>query len=81
MFRCLMCRAESKLLAYESLLFSVSNKNKYTPADENKEKDGETMYESTSKGFWKMSQKEFLLLSKLSTLFKWYFIFNDYFIL
>jgi len=51
------------------LLFSVSNKQKNTLNDKTEEKDQETMYESTSKGLWKMSQKEFLLMSKL-----WYYI-------
>jgi hypothetical protein len=31
--------------------------------DKTEEEDKETMYESTSKGLWKMSQKEFLLMS------------------
>lgn len=54
-----------ELQVYESLLFSVSNKQKNTLNDKTEEKDEETMYESTSKGLWKMSQKEFLLMSKL----------------
>jgi len=54
-----------ELQVYESLLFSVSNKQKNTLNDKTEEKDQETMYESTSKGLWKMSQKEFLLMSKL----------------
>lgn len=31
--------------------------------DTTENNDDENMYESTSKGLWKMSQKEFLLLS------------------
>lgn len=58
-----------ELQVYESLLFSVSNKQKNALNDKTEEKDQETMYESTSKGLWKMSQKEFLLMSKL-----WYYI-------
>lgn len=53
-----------ELQTYESLLFSVSNKHKNTLNDNTEEKDQETLYESTSKGLWKMSQKEFLLMSK-----------------
>jgi len=53
------------LQSYESLLFSVSNKQKNMLIDKTEENDQETMYESTSKGLWKMSQKEFLLMSKL----------------
>ncbi|XP_025199699.1 E3 ubiquitin-protein ligase SHPRH [Melanaphis sacchari] len=60
--RCLLCKAEMELQVYESLLFSVSNKQKNMLIDKTEEKDEETMYESTSKGLWKMSQKEFLLL-------------------
>ncbi|XP_022181789.1 E3 ubiquitin-protein ligase SHPRH-like isoform X2 [Myzus persicae] len=60
--RCLLCKAEMELQLYESLLFSVSNKQKNTLNDKTEEKDQETMYESTSKGLWKMSQKEFLLM-------------------
>lgn len=62
--KCLLCKAEMELQVYESLLFSVSNKQKNTLNDNTEEKDQETMYESTSKGLWKMSQKEFLLMSK-----------------
>lgn len=62
--RCLLCKAEVELQVYESLLFSVSNKQKNMLIDKTEEKD-ENMYESTSKGLWKMSQKEFLLMSKL----------------
>jgi len=59
-----------ELQVYESLLFSVSNKQKNTLNDRTEEKDEEeNMYESTSRGLWKMSQKEFLLMSKL-----WYYI-------
>ena len=54
-----------ELQVYESLLFSVSNKQKNSLIDRSEEKDQETIYESTSKGLWKMSQKEFLLMSKL----------------
>lgn len=63
MFRCLLCKAEDQLQVYESLLFSVSNKQKNMSVDKTEEKDEETMYECTSKGLWKMSQKEFLLMS------------------
>lgn len=63
MCRCLSCLAESQLQTYESLLFSVSNKQKLS-IDKTEAKDDETVYESTSKGLWKMSQKEFLLMSK-----------------
>lgn len=63
MFSCLLCKAESQLQLYESLLFSISNKQKNTSIDISEIKDDETVYESTSKGFWKMSQKEFLLMS------------------
>lgn len=63
LFRCLLCRAEDQLQVYESLLFSVSNKQKNMLVDKTEEKDEETMYESTSRGLWKMSQKEFLLMS------------------
>lgn len=62
-YRCFLCRAERQLQLYESLLFSVSNKQKSMSADTDEENDDETMYESTSKGLWKMSQKEFLLMS------------------
>lgn len=63
LFRCLICRVENQLKVYETLLFSVSNKQKN--ASENiSEEDEETTYQSTSKGLWKMSQKEFLLTSK-----------------
>lgn len=64
-FRCLLCKAESQLQVYESLLFSISNKQKNISIDKAEVKDDETVYESTSKGFWKMSQKEFLLMSQL----------------
>ncbi|XP_008183763.1 E3 ubiquitin-protein ligase SHPRH isoform X2 [Acyrthosiphon pisum] len=60
--RCYLCNAEMELQVYESLLFSVSNKQKNTLNDKTEDKDQETMYESTSKGLWKMSQKEFLLM-------------------
>uniref|UniRef100_A0A2S2R190 E3 ubiquitin-protein ligase n=1 Tax=Sipha flava TaxID=143950 RepID=A0A2S2R190_9HEMI len=60
--RCLLCKAEDQLQVYESLLFSVSNKQKNMSVDKTEEEDKETMYESTSKGLWKMSQKEFLLM-------------------
>lgn len=60
---CLICLAESRLKVYESMLFSVSNKQK-TLTDTTEETNEETMYESTSKGLWKMSQKEFLLMSQ-----------------
>lgn len=63
MYRCLLCKAENQLKEYESLLFSVSNKQKNSSTDKTEEKDEDTMYESTSKGLWKMSQKEFLLMS------------------
>jgi len=53
-----------ELQTYESLLFSVSNKQKNMLNDNTEENDQEIMYESTSKGLWKMSQKEFLLMSK-----------------
>ncbi|KAE9531943.1 hypothetical protein AGLY_010145 [Aphis glycines] len=59
---CLLCNAEMCLQSYESLLFSVSNKQKNMLIDKTEENDQETMYESTSKGLWKMSQKEFLLM-------------------
>jgi len=62
MCRCLLCKAEKQLQSYESLLFSVSNKHKNVSIDATEE-DEETMYESTCKGLWKMSQKEFLLMS------------------
>jgi hypothetical protein len=58
-----------ELQVYESLLFSVSNKQKNTLVDKTEENDQETLYECTTKGLWKMSQKEFLLMSKL-----WYYI-------
>lgn len=62
--KCLLCKAEMELQTYESLLFSVSNKQKNMLNDNTEENDQEIMYESTSKGLWKMSQKEFLLMSK-----------------
>lgn len=31
--------------------------------DSSEENDNETLFESSSKGYWKMSQKEFLLTS------------------
>lgn len=62
-FRCLLCVAEVQLQMYETLLFSVTNKQKSMSVDQTEEKDEETMYESSSKGLWKMSQKEFLLMS------------------
>lgn len=71
MFRCLLCKAESQLQIYESLLFSISNKQKNISIDKTEEEDDETVYESTSKGFWKMSQKEFLLMSQ----FKYFILF------
>lgn len=61
--RCPLCKAEHQLQTYESLLFSVSNKPKNMSTDIVEEKDEEITYESTSKGLWKMSQKEFLLMS------------------
>jgi len=71
-YRCLLCKAESHLQFYESLLFSVSNRHKNTSIDTTEEKDEENMYESTSKGLWKMSQKEFLLMSWLLHLITFY---------
>ncbi|XP_050542119.1 E3 ubiquitin-protein ligase SHPRH-like [Daktulosphaira vitifoliae] len=62
--RCMLCKAESQLQEYESLLFSVSNKQKSSVTEKDEEKS-ETLYESTSKGLWKMSQKEFLLTKLL----------------
>jgi len=58
--KCLLCKAEIQLQAYESLLFSVSNKQKNTLVDTTI--DEETIYECSSRGLWKMSQKEFLLM-------------------
>ncbi|XP_050424544.1 E3 ubiquitin-protein ligase SHPRH [Adelges cooleyi] len=57
---CLLCEAENQLRLYETLLFSVSNKQKNAITDEDAEKS-KSLFESTSKGLWKMSQKEFLL--------------------
>ncbi|CAI6373127.1 unnamed protein product [Macrosiphum euphorbiae] len=59
---CFLCVAEMQLQAYETLLFSVSNKQKNRLNDITEVKDEVTMYERNSKGFWKISQKEFLLL-------------------
>lgn len=63
MYRCLSCKAENQLQTYESLLFCVSNKQKNMLIDSSEETDNETLFESSSKGYWKMSQKEFLLTS------------------
>ncbi|VVC30495.1 Hypothetical protein CINCED_3A019573 [Cinara cedri] len=59
--RCLLCKVENQLKVYETLLFSVSNKPKTTETDTTDENE-ENTYESTSKGLWKMSQKELLLM-------------------
>lgn len=60
---CLLCKAENQLQLYESMLFSVFNQKKNILVDESEEKDEITVYESSCKGFWKISQKEFLLMS------------------
>lgn len=74
LYSCLLCQVENQLKIYETLLFSVSNKQKNTVNDTTEE-DEENTYESTSKGLWKMSQKEFLLMSMfLRYLFRFIFI-------
>eukprot|EP00102_Acyrthosiphon_pisum_P022312 XP_016659522.1 PREDICTED: E3 ubiquitin-protein ligase SHPRH-like [Acyrthosiphon pisum] len=60
--RCFLCDAEIELQVYESLLFSVSNKRKNTLNDITKENDQENMFESTSEGLMKISQKELILI-------------------
>jgi len=77
--QCLLCNTKIELQAYELLLFSISNKQKNTLNDKTKEKDQETLYESTNKDLWKMSQKEFLLMSKLCYYITFFFrILNSY---
>lgn len=61
MLRCLLCKAENQLHLYESLLFGISYKHL---VNETGEKSYEiNMYGRPCEEVWKMSQKEFLLIS------------------
>lgn len=62
-----MCQAESQLQTYESLLFCVSNKQKSRRgrgrATNVIDNEIESEITTTTRGLWKMSQKELLLFS------------------
>lgn len=78
MCSCLLCLAENQLRTYESLLFCVSNKQKKKSMNTINEKEDEALFEITTKGHWKMSQKELLLISKLWKSLTKYLLFNNH---